>query len=162
MDSKARIEFLRNTLDKINQNVNHLDTQTNILVGISSAVFAVALAQVSIIKIFTPQILVLGLFSAATAIVALFAIHPPRYMRKKGQNESVFHNKGITHYQAYEKYAQRLEEVLQSDTLVLNEYAQEVYNLAKYYYRPKRDLFKLSRNIFLLGILLSLAAFLFL
>jgi len=45
---------------------------------------------------------------------------------------------------------------------ITKEYAKEIYNMSRYYYKPKRLLFKVTRNIFVAGVLASLLTFLLL
>lgn len=149
------IRILFGILDKTTKLIQHLDTQTNILIGISSAIFVFMTAGLKYGSLNT-SLLVLGVFSATAALVGLFAIHPPRFMRKKGQKESVMYNKAIGNFQSHTIYKKKLEKIFGSRDEILDQYAMEIYNLAKYYYQPKRKIFKLSRNILLTGIILSL------
>jgi len=149
------IRILTGIVDKTTKLIQHLDTQTNILIGISSAIFVFMTAGLKYGSLNT-SLLVLGIFSATAALVGLFAIHPPRFMRKRGQKESVMYNKEIGSFQSHTTYKKKLEKVFGSRDEILNQYSMEIYNLAKYYYQPKRRIFKLSRNILLTGIILSL------
>ncbi|PIR45243.1 MAG: hypothetical protein COV10_00395 [Candidatus Vogelbacteria bacterium CG10_big_fil_rev_8_21_14_0_10_51_16] len=95
----AAISLVDGILDKLLDITTHLDSQTNILVGISSGVFALSLGQ--LLKIGSEQnlpLVVLAVFSAAAALVGLFAIHPPKAMRKRGQKESLLYQKHIASY----------------------------------------------------------------
>ena len=43
----------------------------------------------------------------------------------------------------------------------IDHYAREIYNVSKFYYRPKRVLFNTARTILVIGIGSSLLAFVF-
>ena len=154
-DLATEIRVLTGILDKSTKLIQHLDTQTNILIGISSAIFVFMTTGLKEGNL-NAALLVLGVFSATAALVGLFAIHPPRFMRKKGQKESLMYNKNIGNFRTYEVYQKQLNKIFESREDILKQYAMEIYNLAKYYYQPKRQIFKLSRNILLSGIILSL------
>lgn len=151
-------KFLEELVEKSYQFVLHLDTQTNILVGVSSAIFLFSISRfLEVTQDLT--FLILAVFSAISALVGLFAIHPPRFMRKRGQEESLMYHKHIVGFRSPKEYAQKLLKVIGDKKLVTEEFATEIYNVSKYYYRPKRKLFHLARNLLLLGILASAAAF---
>lgn len=151
-------KFLEELIEKSYQFVLNLDSQTNILVGVSSAIF---LFSVSRFLEVTQDVtfLVLAVFAAASALVGLFAIHPPRFMRKRGQEESLMYHKHIVGFRSPKEYARELLKVIGNKNRITEEFATEIYNVSKYYYRPKRKLFHLARNLLLLGILASAAAF---
>jgi len=157
-DLGATIRLLGNVLDKTTQLVQHLDTQTNILIGISLSIFAFSLTQyhTSNVKL---VLAVMALFSACAAIVALFAIHPPRFMRKKGQQESIMYNGRISKFPTAAAYERELKRIIGHSDAIEHQYAQEIYNLATFYYRPKRELFKLSRSILLCGVIVASITF---
>jgi cysteine synthase len=73
--------FLDSVLDKTVSYAHHMDNQIQILVGISSAVFVFAATQFS--EKGDLFLLVLATFSIISAIVALLAIHPPFYEKKR-------------------------------------------------------------------------------
>lgn len=151
-------KFLEELIEKSYQFPLHLDTQTNILVGVSSAIFLFSISSfLEITK--DAAFLVLAVFSALSALVGLFAIHPPRFMRKRGQTESLMHHKHIVSFRSPKEYSQKLLQIIGDKRRVTEEFATEIYNVSKYYYRPKRKLFHLARNLLFLGILASAAAF---
>lgn len=133
--------------------------QINIIIGISIAVFTFSISRISAGDESIPLYIV-GACSALSAIAGLYAIHPPKFMRKRGQSESLLYNKTITGAKSAENYQKQLENVIGNSDEIVRQYALEIYNMAAYYYRPKRDLFKLSRNLFLAGIILGLASLL--
>lgn len=157
-DLGAAVRFLNGLLEKSVSLVRHVDTQANIIIGLSSAVFLFSATQLSR-NGETAYLAVLTISSAISAIVGLFAIHPPRFMRKKGQEESLMYMRKIWSYGSGEKYGEELERVTGDRDTTIKQYAREIYNLAAYYYRPKRFLFNISRNIFIIGLVLSLALF---
>ncbi|MBI5153107.1 MAG: hypothetical protein HZA36_01470 [Parcubacteria group bacterium] len=153
-DLGANVRFLSAILEKTRSMVIHLDSQTNILIGISSAIFIFS-AQRAQLSGENVLFFVLTIFSVSAALVALLAIHPPKNMRKRGQGESLMFNKKIMAFSTPAEYEHALGIILGDQNAMLREFSVEIYNLSKYYYRPKRSLFNLSRNILLFGIALS-------
>jgi hypothetical protein len=153
------VSFLDSILDKMTSYAQHMDNQIQILVGISSAVFVFSATQFSEKR--ELFLLVLALFSISSAIVALFAIHPPGFMRKRGQPESLMYNKKIISFSSAKNYGEEILKVVKDPNEILQQYATEIYNLSRYYYRPKRTLFHFARSIFLLGFIFSFLFFLF-
>lgn len=154
-DLGAMIRFLASIQDKASRFVQHLDMQINVIIGISMAVFAFSVSRISGGDS-SAALYILNACSALSAITGLYAIHPPKFMRKRGQSESLLYNKTITEAKSAENYRQQLEKVVGMPDEILRQYALEIFNMATYYYRPKRDLFKLARNLFLAGIVLGL------
>lgn len=151
--------FLIGILDKQTKLLQHLDSQTNILIGISSAIFAFLAAGFRLNNFNLPQI-ILASFSALAALIGLFAIHPPRFMRKRGQKESLMYGGKISSFSLPIAYKKELGNIVRNQDKMLEQYALEIYNVAKYYYDPKRKIFKIARNILLVGVFLSIATFL--
>ncbi len=149
-DLQAQVAFLNSVHDKARQMVQHVDAQTNVLIAFSSAIFVYSISQVRE-REFEISYLVLALFSGASTLVSLFAIHPPRFLRKRGQHESVMYNHMIAKLASADMYAAELARTLASRDAMIAEYAKEIYNLCKLYYRPKRELFKLARHVLLMG-----------
>ena len=160
-DMGSVVRFLNAFLDKSTRIVQHLDAQINILIGISSAIFLFSAS-----KFLQPNqeisllFLIITLAAGLSAFVALFAIHPPRFMRKRGQKESLLYNKNISGLNSFKEYAQALKELTTDKDAMIEQYSIEIYNLAKYYYGPKRRLFHLSRNILIIGIVFFIIAIL--
>ncbi|HEX9721654.1 MAG TPA: Pycsar system effector family protein [Candidatus Paceibacterota bacterium] len=158
--AESTAEFLDGTLQKSYSFAQHLDTQTNILVGVSMAVFLFSLSQLTREIVHAPFV-VLTLFAGVSAFIGLFAIHPPRFMRKRGQQESLMYHKHILSFDSPEKYGKALEETIEDRIAMIHQYATEIYNVSKYYYRPKRKLFHLARNILIIGFFFALVTFIF-
>lgn len=159
-DLGAAVRFLVAILEKTRSMVLHLDTQTNILIGLSSGILLFAASRAS----FTSDgifYLILATASACAAFIGLLAIHPPSRMRKHGQTESLMFNKKIMSFSTYHDYENELAGVLGDQEAMLREFSQEIYNISRYYYRPKRFLFHLARNFLLWGLALSFLSFLF-
>ncbi|MDQ1283795.1 MAG: hypothetical protein QG620_143 [Patescibacteria group bacterium] len=159
IDPGTRAKFLAGILDKQTKLLQHLDSQTNILIGISSAMFAFMTAGFRLNNLSWPQI-ILGFFSALTALLGLYAIHPPRFMRKKGQKESVMYSGKISDFSSPSIYKKELGNIVSDQNKMLEQYSIEIYNVAKYYYDPKRKIFKIARNILLIGFFISIILFL--
>ncbi|PIW75312.1 MAG: hypothetical protein CO002_02805 [Candidatus Portnoybacteria bacterium CG_4_8_14_3_um_filter_44_10] len=152
------VRFLINIEDKTRAMVQHLDTQTNILIGFSSALFLFSAGMIVGNKP-VATFYALAFFSAMAVIVGLFAIHPPRFMRKRGQNESIMYNKKIAGFSSCDEYKNELTNIIGNHEAVVEQYAREIYNLAAFYYRPKRKLFKTTRSILLAGVIISALLF---
>lgn len=154
----AEVNLLANILQKGVDFTRHIDMQSNVLIGISSAVFLFAATKIP--NDLNGAFLLLGFFSALATITALMAVHPPRFMRKRGQKESLLYNKRIVAFPSAEEYRRELAHVVGSQDAILQQYATEIYNIYKYFYLPKRRLFKASRNLLFAGIFFALLAFL--
>lgn len=153
---------LNENLQKINQNAEHIDTQTNNLVILSSALFAFSatgfLSTNSQVHFY---LLILALFSSLSAITGLLALNPPEIFIGKRRAHSKFYSPGIAGYKSAEEYFESLKAMLADEKKTIEEYSLEIYNLAKFSYIPKRRLFNASRNILIAGFLLSLVLFVF-
>jgi ABC-type transport system involved in cytochrome bd biosynthesis fused ATPase/permease subunit len=151
---------LNEILRKADEYSRHIDTQANIIIGISSALFLFSGTQIEKGEneyfLFT-----LAVFSALSAFTGLMAIHPPEFMRKRGQKESLFYNRKVASFRSAEDYSPEMEKILETEESITREMTTEIYNLYKYYYRPKRNLFNVARNIFITGVFLSLVVFIF-
>lgn len=159
IDFLSIVEFLKGLVEKEVSFTHHLDSQTHILIGISTALFflSVAAFQEGREEL---SLLIIGVFSALSTLVGLMSVHPPRFMRKHGQEESIMFSKNISKYETSSQYSEELIKVVTSQENIVEQFGKELYNLSKYYYRPKRVLFRISRNLLLAGIGLGLFAFL--
>ena len=159
-DEKKGESLLESALVHISESVRHLDHQINIVIGISAAIFVLAVSmfekESESIALFFIMI-----FAGSSALVGLLAVHPPRAMRKRGQPESLLYRKKIEGFTSPKEYERAVQEAMITPEKVSEQYATEVYNLCKYYYRPKRKLFHISRKLLFVGIALSLATFFF-
>ena len=156
MDSaeiESNLVFLNGILGKATEVILHFDIQTNILIGISTAISAFA---VSNIKNNEVVFSVLAMFSIMSVIFGLYAVHPPKSLRKKGQHESLLYNKKISNFKNSNEYAKELKKIIDDKNALIDEYGNEIYNIYKYHYRPKRYLFKISRNFLIVGIIASI------
>jgi hypothetical protein len=152
------VEFLGQMQEKSTTFTHQLDIQASILIGITSAIFIFSLSQFfSGTKEFS--LIILGGFAAVSTLLALLAIHPPRFMRKEGQEESLLFNKKVSSFPSAGEYEKELVRILDKPDQIIKQYAIELYNLARYYYRPKRKLFNLARNILLAGVVLTMYSF---
>ncbi len=159
-NSETIVMFLSSILDKAKSYTNHIDLQINILVGLCSGLLIVSLPRLQDGVFKTPLIILIF-----AVIVALFtcilAIHPPRFMRKRDQEESLLYNKKITSFDSAHTYAERLTTAIDSPEEIINQFALEIYNSYKYYYQPPRSFFKLARSFVVYGLAISLTAYLF-
>ncbi len=157
---KMHENLIESTLDYIAESTRHLDHQINIVIGISTATFLLA------VSIFEKEnnslpLLCIMIFTGASSLVGLLAVHPPRGMRKRGQPESLLYRKNIESFNSPKEYEKAAMAAMATPEKTQEQYAIEVFNLCKYYFRPKRRLFHMSRRLLFAGIALSLVAFLF-
>jgi hypothetical protein len=158
-DIGSTVRFLSSVLEKTDAFARHIDSQVNILVGISSGIFIFSASKMSQIDI--SPFFVLTIFSGISVIMGLLAIHPPKSLRKRGQAESLFYNKKIISFSDSDAYFEELNKIVGDSDLIVREFSVEIFNASKYYYRPKRKLFVWSRNSLLLGIILSFLLLIF-
>jgi hypothetical protein len=151
----ATIKVLTSIMQKQEGFVRHLDIQINILLGICSGVFLMSVSQLKTSN-FSLAFVALAFFSATACVVCLCAIHPPKIMRKRGQKESIMYNKKIAAHSSSSEYTSIIKKSLASYDRITEQYSVEIYNLCKFYYRPKRKLFHIARIIFFTGIAFSL------
>lgn len=145
--------FLTCSVSKVRTMTEHMDTQLNIIIGISSAIFVFSASHYDSQKSIT--FLLLTLFCSLSAVVGIVAIHPFKFMRKRAGKEGVVYNHTVNNHESHDHYCETLADAVKDEKSIIREYAIEIYNLYKFYYRPKRELYILSRNILLLGIILS-------
>lgn len=157
-DNSALMRFFEGQMTKAITFVLHFDTQANILIGINTAILGIALSVINSNHLVV-TLSVLSAFSFLSLISSLYTIHPPRFLRKRGQNESLFYNKVVNSFSDPSKYSAAITEMLNNKQDIILNYSTEIYNLYKYSYRPKRNLFKMSRNLLIAGIVLSLIVF---
>lgn len=160
-DNGGLIRMLTGIMQKASDFVRHFDSQTNVLISISLAIFLFSTSKIYEYGPTSFPLLILAVFAALSALAGLYAIHPPRWMRKQRQTESIIYNKKVVSFSSALEYQEALREVVKDREKVFEEYATEIYNMYKYYYRPKRNLFNISRNLLLTGVLLSLIALIF-
>lgn len=155
-DLQAVVAFLDGLSNKIIERTRNIDSQSNVLIGLSTGIFLLAINEMMNSERLHITLSLVAFFSALSAIVALLAIRPPSFMVLKGQKQSLLYTQKIANFSSAKKYATELKKILKRDEDIFHQYAIEIYNLSKYYYRPKRMLFAISRNIFLFGVISSL------
>jgi hypothetical protein len=160
-DLQAVVAFLDGLSNKIIERTRNIDSQSNVLIGLSTGIFLLAINELMNSERLHMTLSLVAFFSALSAIVALLAIRPPAWMVLKGQKQSLLYTQKIANFSSAKKYASELKKILRCDVDIFEQYATEIYNLSKYYYRPKRKLFAISRNIFLFGVISSLVILFF-
>jgi len=144
------IRVLNEIMSKTSLFIRHFDTQVQILTGISSGLFLFSASQC--IQKYNLIFIILSIASGLSAMIGLYAIHPPRWMRKQRQEESLFYNKKVAGFHNGVEYEKELSSALSDYKELFHQYSTEIYNMYKYYYRPKRELFNLSRNVLVIGV----------
>ncbi|NTU67156.1 MAG: hypothetical protein HGB08_04520 [Candidatus Moranbacteria bacterium] len=155
-DLQATIVFLGWLADKIVNSTRNVDAQANIVMGLSTGIFVLAVNEISSSDRFYFTLMFAAAFSAVSAVIALLAIRPLSVMLKNGHEESMFFTRKISSFPSAKKYSEELIKILKTDDEIFYQYGMEIYNLSKYYYRPKRNLYAIARNIFLLGAVVSI------
>jgi len=159
-NDEAIAKYLATIIEKTMQMVQALDTQINITIGIALAAFA--FTSVQFLADHNVSYLIASVFAALSAIVSLLAIHPPAFFRKRvkgyGQKKSSLFAASIAEYPNATEYATELLKTVQSRKSIMEQCAMDIYNVSAYYYLPKRKLFRLSRNLFLIGVIVSLVS----
>ncbi len=151
---------LNEILQKINGNTEHIDIQINNLVVLGAALFAFSAQGFLTNNISTHlYLLVLALFSSLSAIAGLMALNPPGFMDKRGQTDSKLYVHGIAGYKSAREYHNQIIEMLSNKNKTIEQYSLEIYNLSKFSYLPKRQLFNLSKNLLIIGFLLGVLLF---
>jgi hypothetical protein len=153
---------LNEILQKINGNTEHIDIQINNLVILGAALFAFS-AQGFLLWDSGGHfyLLILALFSSLSAVTGLFALNPPSFLDKRGQKDSKLYTHGIASYKTPEEYYEAIKNMLADQKKTVEQYSLEIYNLSKFSYVPKRNLFNLSKNLLIIGFLLSFFLFVF-
>lgn len=159
-NDEAIAKYLATFIEKSQLMVEALDTQINILIGIALAAFAFTSSQ--FLETHNVGYLVASIFAALSAVASLVAVHPPKFFRKKvkgyGQKKSSLFAASIAEYPSSTEYAVELIKAVKSRTIIMEQCAIDIYNISTYYYLPKRKLFRLSRNLFLIGVIVSLVS----
>jgi hypothetical protein len=155
-DLQAVVAFLEGTSAKIIDSTRNVDNHTNVLLGLSMGVFALSINELMTASHLHMTLTAVAIFSGISSAVALLSIRPPRFLIKKGQEESLMYTRKIAAFKSHKEYAKALREILTSDEKIFHQYAKEIYNLSRFYYIPKRKMFSLSRNIFLFGVVAAL------
>ena len=151
-------QFLNSILEKSTVLSSRIDDQLNILLGLGTAVFIFSASRIESAGDY--WWMALTFFSGLSLVIGLFAVHPPRLITKVGQSESLMYNKHIAKkFKNSEEYAAKLLEIIDRKEAIVQQYATEVYNVYKYYYGPKRQLFKFSRLILATGIVTAFLLF---
>lgn len=159
VDPGAAIRFLNYIANKVTTLIAAIDTQVNILVGTSAAIFVFATSRVAGENTSFSS-LILSIFAGLATIICLLAVHPPRIFRGRQGAEGLMNIHGIEKYADEAAYAKELKKVVEDKDKIVDQYSFEIYKRAKYYYRPKRRLYRLARNILLLGIIFGLLGYL--
>ncbi len=157
----AVVLLLNAVLQKISLYTQHLDIQSNMTIVLSAAVLVFSASRLSqqTPSNFSWSLLVLAIFSGLSALLALFAINPPHFMRKKGQKESLFYHSKIARYASSESYFQDFRKMMEDEEEYVRELTKEIHNMSRFSYLPKRLLSDLSRTVLVIGFFLSFLIF---
>ncbi|MDP2656278.1 MAG: DUF5706 domain-containing protein [bacterium] len=157
--TEAEVAVLSSILDKATTFSQNLDSQANVIIGLSLAVFVFATSSFAGGHS-QAYAMILAFFSGSSALFGLLAMHPPTFMRRhKSEPQSLLFIKEIGLHKNTSAYAQELDNMISSRRTTIDQYACEIYNLSTRYYEPKNALFKMAKNMFLIGIAVSFLTF---
>ncbi len=159
VDKKTLIAFFDSFKRDTSSLVNHFDTQINILIAINMGFIALSLNQLRLDPNHMYSFKTLAGFSILSVIFGLMAIHPPKHMRARRKNEDIFYNKKIIR-DGEDTFCTTIQNTLSNNDEILKQYSKYFFNMFKYFYRPKRQLFKLARMFLLFGLSIGLILFL--
>jgi hypothetical protein len=158
--STQAIHLVR-TAQQINVSLSQMaDTKASILMGATFVVFTIAVGQASR-GVFPHALLVLALFaflSACCAVMAVMpAIRPPQ--RAAGHENILFF--GVSAQVSEEEYADRVLALLHSDETVFRAMLRDIHQNGVVLHRKKYRYLGHAYRLFLAGLTLTLAIFLF-
>jgi hypothetical protein len=154
-DSITSMSFLEGLTKKIIDATHTVDNHANVMIGINTGIFALVISKLFEIDTLRLTMGVVAIFSALSAIAALFAIRLPRIIAHKEREQSLLHAPRIAEFGSAEAYADELQKMIINDREVFRQHALEAYNLSKFYYLPKRRMLTYSRIIFIFGVMAS-------
>ena len=73
----------------------------------------------------------------------------------------MMYNKKIVEFPSHKEYNSAVQELIKDKEKIIEQYSLETFNIYKYYYRPKRRLFNISRDLLIVGAILAFVFFLF-
>ena len=154
-DLQGKAGFLQGLTEKIIEATRAVDNHANVMVGINTALFALVITMLFQVEHLKATLGIIALFSAASAIAAVFAIRLPHILAHKRHPESLFYARHIASYPSADAYAAQLRAVVADERELFRQYAREAYNLSVYYYLPKRRMLSWSRYLFVFGVVAS-------
>ena len=156
--TEEEIILLEGILNRNYSYAKQLDTYANIMIALSSAIFIFAFSQLRDER--SLFWMVLGLTTGVATILSLIMVRPPRSLRKQGQEESLMYSREIMSFASPLEYNRKLRLVLTNREEIIDEYSKEIFNLTKYYYLPKKLIFRIAKGVLLTGMSISLLLFL--
>ncbi|MEN8252546.1 MAG: hypothetical protein ABFQ53_03135 [Patescibacteria group bacterium] len=152
------VSFLEGLTKKTIDATHTVDNHANVMIGINTGIFIFVNSQLFVADSLHVTMGVVALFSAGSALAAVFATRLPRsllFFKRRSHEKSVLHAQQIAQFESANVYAEKLEEMMSSEKEMIRQHALEAYNLSKYYYVPKRQMLSLSRYLFVVGVLFS-------
>jgi len=159
MRTGDKLRFCADLMRKQTDLVRQIETRANIVIGLSGAAIAFAINKASTVDhpLVTPVLVGTALLSI---VFALMAIKPPRYLSRHGQIPSVFYHTYITRF-TQKDFVKEISKVSSRVDLTVEEYAKETFNIVKYSLQFKKRFAHLAITVFTLGIVATVAAWLF-
>ena len=151
---RNEIAVLSDLLRKQNEIRSVLDTRANIMIGFCSGLilFLVSYRNDSFTGLaYSASLLTLFL----SLMSAVLAIKPPHFLRKNGQQESIFYHDYIGSCE-FDKYEEKATEILGDKDKIRHSYLLEVYNMTKYSNQPKKFYAHLAIRILMYGVVVML------
>lgn len=154
-DTMTTLSFLEGLTKKVIDAAHTVDSHANVMVGINTGIFVLVISKLFEIDTLRLTMGVVAIFSAFSAIAAVFAIRLPRFFGHKEREKSILHTQRIAEFGSAESYADELQKMLGDDREIFRQHALEAYNLSRYYYIPKRRMLTYSRMLFIFGVMAS-------
>ncbi|PID51855.1 MAG: hypothetical protein CR972_04940 [Candidatus Moraniibacteriota bacterium] len=154
-DTMNTLTFLEGLTAKVIDAAHTVDNHANVMVGLNTGIFALVVSKLFEVNTLHLTMGVVAIFSAFSALAAIFAIRLPRFFGHKEREKSILHTQRIAEFGSAESYADELQKMLDDDREIFRQHALEAYNLSKFYYIPKRKMLTYSRLIFIFGVMAS-------
>ncbi len=154
-DAMNTLGFLEGLTKKVIDAAHTVDSHANVMVGVNTGIFVLVISMLFEVDSLRLTMGMVAIFSALSAIFAIFAIRLPHVFGHNEREKSLLHAPRIAEFGSAEAYADELQKMLDDDREIFRQHALEVYNLSKYYYIPKRKMLSYSRLFFLCGVMAS-------
>ncbi len=154
-DTMNTLGFLEGLTKKVIDAAHTVDSHANVMVGINTGIFVLVISMLFEVEVLRVTMGMVAIFSALSAIFAIFAIRLPHIFVHNEREKSLLHAPRIAEFGSAESYADELQKMLNNDQEIFRQHALEVYNLSRYYYIPKRKMLSYSRLFFLCGVIAS-------
>ena len=133
----SEIHFLKDNLSKQLQIYHHYETRANYTLALSSAILLFAITILMSKPAFALGLYVIIFTTFVALVFSLLTLKPPKIMRKKRQEESLFYHNNINGMSLGD-FTKKIEKTFSSSQEIVKQYSLEIYNLATYSISPRR------------------------